>query len=172
DVAGASRQLVTREASSAEVGQLGRAERLIELSSRVIAGPGYEHVLRLDVAMDHATRMRMGESFRESDANPQDLRVAQRARGHQVRERLAVDQLGDQVERVLDGARLIQGHDRRVRQAGGGESLAAHALGTSALRERYPLDRHLTVQELIARSPDHAKAPCSQALEQAIAAEE
>jgi hypothetical protein len=59
-----------------------------------------------------------------------------------------------------------------VRQAGGGESLAAHALGTSALRERYPLDSHLSVQELVARSPDHPKAACSEALKQAIAAEE
>jgi hypothetical protein len=109
--------------------------------------------------------MRMGEGFCERDANPQDLLVAKRPGGDQVRKRLAANQLGDQVERILDGAGLIQSNDRRVRQASRCESLAAHVLGISVRRERYPLERYLSVEQLVARSPDHAKAPCSEALE-------
>ena len=48
----------------------------------------------------------------------------ERLGGDQLGEGLAVDQLGDQVEGVLLGARLVQGDDRGMGETGGGERLA------------------------------------------------
>ena len=73
-----------------------------------------------------------------------------------------MDQLGDQVEGVLLGARLVQDDDRRVRQARSGERLAACALAVDRIPtrpERDPLDRHLAVQQLVVGAPHHAEAP-------------
>ena len=90
---------------------------------------GHEHVLRLDVAVDHAAGVSMGEGVRECQADLGDPPVGEIAAGDQLGEGLAVDELGDQVESVVLDVGLVQGDDRRMGQAGGGERLATGAVG-------------------------------------------
>ena len=170
-VAGAREHVLAAQLRAAEVGQLGHAaERL----RRRCVGVGMvrdEHVVRLDVAMDHAARMGVRERGAQRPADRQHLLVGQRVVGDQARQRVAVDQLGDQVEGVLHGARLVQRDDRRVRQARARERLARDPLGVLAGSERDALDGHVAVQLLVVRAPDHAEAARAEALAQAIAAE-
>ena len=110
----------------------------------------------------------------EREADLEQLLVGERVGGDQLREGVAVDQLGDQVEGVLRGARLVQDDDRRVRQARAGERLAARALAVDripARPERDPLDRHFAVQQLVVGAPHHPEAAGAEAFEQPVAAE-
>ena len=163
-VAGASQHVLAGQAGAAEVGQLGGA-------LRILWPVGNEHVLGLDVAVDHAARVRVGESVRERDADLEHLLVVEPARGDQLRERLAVDELGDQVERLADGTRLVQGDDRRVRQPRAGERLAARALAVSVQSQRDPLDGHLAVQQLVVGAPDHPEAAGAETLDEPVTSE-
>ena len=166
-VAGARERVFARESRSTEIGELGHATALVRLA-------GNEHVLGLDIAMNNAVGMGMGERVGQREADLEQFLVDQRLGGEQLREGVAVDQLGDQVEGVLRGARLVQDDDRRVCQTRAGECLTAGALAVdriAARPERDPLDRNLAVQQLVVGAPHHPEAACAEALEQAVAAE-
>ena len=112
-VAGASERFLADEARAAEVGQLGSRHQ--RLGRRVVLREvGHEHVLRLDVAVDHPARVGVARALGERQADLQDLFVLERLRGDQLGEGLAVDELRDQIEGVVDRARLVQRDDRRV----------------------------------------------------------
>ncbi len=125
----------------------------------------------------------MGVSQRVSQRDPdlQQLLIREGILRHELRESAAVDELGDEIERVLIHIRLVQRDDRRMRQTRRGKRLARCALagprcatesvgGGRARRERYPLERDLTVQQLVIRPPDHTEPPSAEAFERAVAA--
>ena len=173
-LAGARERLVAREARTAEVGQLGRR----------LMGVGivrHEHVLGLDVAVDHPAGVGVGERVGEGDADLQQLLVREGVPRHQLREGLTIDELGDEIEGVVVDVGLVQRHDRRMGQTRRRERLAGSALaglrrcvvpvGDRHLRgQRYPLERDLAVQQLVIRPPDNAEPARAEALDQAIAA--
>ena len=82
-----------------------------------------EHVLRLDVSVDDTARVGVGDRGGEGEADLEDLLVGELVRADQRRERVAVDELGDEVEVLARRARLVQRDDRGMGQAGGGERL-------------------------------------------------
>ena len=85
--------------------------------------------------MDDPATVSVQEGLGERDADLQDLLVAERTRAAiSCGEGLAVDELGDQVEGVVLDAGLVQGDDRGVSEARGGERLAGGALAVLARR--------------------------------------
>ncbi len=131
----------------------------------------HEHVLRLDVAVDHAARVRVLECARQRKADLEHLLVGERLLRDQLRERVALDQLGDQVEGAVVCARLVQRDDRRVREARRRERLAGRALTVAVRPQPNALDGHLAVQQLVVGAPDDAEAAAAELLEQSVAAE-
>ena len=126
-VPGARQRLLAGEQRAAEVGELrdGRRSRSALDAARAAGiGGRNQHVLRLDVAVDHPARVGVHERVGERDPDFEHLLVAERLGCDQLREGVAVHQLGDQVEGVVLGAGLVQGDDRGMREAGGGERLA------------------------------------------------
>jgi hypothetical protein len=157
-VAGARQRILADEARTAEVRQLGGFRAVL----RAVRD---EHVLRLDVAVDDAARVRVGERAGECDSDREQLLVAQVAGGDQGGEGAPLDQLGDQVAGVLHDARLIQRDDPRVRQARRRERLPARALAVAVGAEGNPLERNLAVQYLVVRAPDDAEPARAEAFE-------
>ena len=135
-VAGARERVLADEAGAAEVGELGGGGERLRRRRAILARVRDEHVLRLDVAMDHAARVSVLERAGEREADLQHLLVLELVRRDQPRERVAVDELGDQVERVIVGARLVQRDDRRVREPRRGERLAGRALAVAGRAEQ------------------------------------
>ena len=88
-----------------------------------------------------------------------------------VFEGLAVDELGDQIERVADRTRLVQRDDRGVGQPRAGERLAGRSAAVAVQAERDSLDGHLAVQQLVMSAPHHPKATGSETLEKLVATE-
>ena len=163
--AGACQGVLAGETRAAEVGELGRPPGPLGLSR-------HEHVVRLDVAMDDAARMCVGERIGECEADLEHVLVGKRAAGDQLGECIAVDQLADQVEGVVDCAGLVQRDDRRVRQARGGQRLARRPLAVPVGTQPDPLDGDLAMQELVAGAPHLAEAAAAESLEQLVAAED
>ena len=75
------------------------------------------------IAVDHPALVGVQEGVGERNADLHDLLVAERLRGEQRGEGLAVDELGDQVEGVVLDAGLVQRDDRGVAEARGGQRL-------------------------------------------------
>ena len=92
--------------------------------------PGEEHVVRLDVAVHHALRVREGERVRYLDQDPD--RIVDRQLAPAVEpgaERLAGHVGHDVVEESAGLAGVVQRQDVRVLQHGGKLDLAQEALG-------------------------------------------
>ncbi len=174
-VAGAGEGLLAGEQRAAEVGQLGDGSRILE--RRALRGlveidlRWHQHVLGLDVTVDHPAPVGVQKRVGERDPDFDHLLVAERVVGDQLGEGVTVNQLGDQVEGVVLDAGLVQSDDRGVREAGGGERLARGALAVFAGRERNHLDGDLTVEQFVVGAPHHPEAAGAKALEQPVAAE-
>ncbi len=78
--------------------------------------------------MHDAARVRVGQRVAQRHADAEHVAVAQRTVVEEVAERVAADELGDEVDGVLVAARLVERDDRRVRQPRRGERLALGAL--------------------------------------------
>ncbi len=119
----------------------------------LVVGVGQQHVLRLDVTVDHAARVRMCECVAERDPDLEHLLVRERVGVDQLGERGALDEFGDQVEVVLVSARLVQRDDRRVGEARSGLRLARGALAILVGRQRDALDGDFAAQQLVVCAP-------------------
>ena len=158
-VAGAGQRLVAGQVGDAEVGQLGRHVRLV----------GHDHVLRLDVAVDHAALVGVAERLGEREADAQDVAVAERAVALQHVERAAAHQLGDQVATVAIVAGVVDRHDPRVVEARRGQRLALRALGRRPVGGNQ-LQRHVPVEPLVVRRVDGPEAARPQPRAEPVAA--
>jgi hypothetical protein len=176
-VARPRQDLATCEQRTAEVSELGggrqaaplrRALRRLLRLRRIVCD---QDVLRLDVTMDHSARVSVRERVGQREPDLDDLLVAQRVLLDQLRERVPLDQLGDQVEGVPVRARLVEGDDRRMRQAGGRVRLSHRTVALLHGGQRDSLESDRAAQLLVARTPDRAKAAHAQPLEQPIAPE-
>ena len=168
-VTGTGDAFLAGEQRASEVGQLGHAGR-----PRRGVRERHEHVVGLQVAVDHPTLVGVQEGVGERNADLQDLLVAERLRGEQLGEGVAVDELGDQVEDVVLDARLVQSDDRGVSEARGRKRLAGCALAVLAVLlggQGDHLDGDLAVEQPVVRAPHHSEAPRSEALQQPVAAE-
>ena len=75
----------------------------------------------------------------------------------------AAHQFGDEVRRVVVDGRLVQGHDRRVREPGRRARLALEPSTDDPLA-RHLLDRDLSVEPLVVRQPHGPETPCTKPL--------
>jgi hypothetical protein len=145
----------------AEVGELRRLAAVL----------GHDHVLRLDVAVDHAALVGVCEGIGQRDADSQDVAVAQLPVGRELRERAAVHQLGDEVARSRLLAGVVQGDDAGVVEPRRGDRLAPGALvGVAVGRDH--LDRHLAVQALVQGGVNGAEAAAAEPAAEAVAAQD
>ena len=87
-----------------------------------------DHVLRLDVAVDDAALVGVRERVGEREADPQHVAVRQLVGGLELRERAALDQLGDEVAVAVLLAGVEQRDDRVVVEPRHGAGLALGAL--------------------------------------------
>ncbi len=159
DVAGAGERLVARQVGDAEVEQLGRRAGRLGRD---------DHVLRLDVAVDDAAVVRVVERVGETEADPQDVAVAERAVALERRQRAAADQLGDQEPLAAGLAGVEHRHDPRVVEPRRRQRLALGTLGHRA-RSRDDLDRHEPVESFVARREDRAEPAGAQPLAEPVA---
>ena len=146
---------------------------LADAGGVLCAGCGNEHVLRLDVAMDDPARVRVREGSDEREADLEDLLVARaRRRRSGCGERLAVDQLGDQVEgsprpRTPRTARRSRGATGERRRAPRGLARSLSPSGPRRMRLT-ATSRWSSSSRARQTSP---KPPGAEPLEQAVAPE-
>ena len=84
-------------------------------------------VLGLEVAVDDAGRVRRRQPAPGGDEHVQDLAPASRLRAQPRVDGLAFDELHRDVDAIVDGARVVDGDDVRVRQARDRARLAQQA---------------------------------------------
>ncbi len=121
-----------------------------------------EHVVRLDVAVDHALAVGVVEPFRDLARDPD--RIADRELGLALEpfpERFALHVGHDEEDRVLDPAGIVQRQDVGMLQVGGGLDLLEEPLGADAAREVvvHDLDRDLAIVAGVVREEDLGHAP-------------
>ncbi len=109
DVAGQRERVVARDPRHTEVRQLGRRPTI---GDRVRD----QDVQRLDVAVDDPALVGVGQRVAERDADLDHIAIRQRALFEQPREGRPADQLGDEVDALAVGLRLVQRDDRRMLQ--------------------------------------------------------
>ena len=123
-----------------------------------------QHVARLDVPVHHPGAVRDAQRGEQLPAHLRGPPRRQRTRtGEHLVQGLGVDQLHDDPGTAFVLGYVVHGHDGRVVEPGGGLGLAQRPLirvGPLLIGERIGdldlLDRHITVKELIAGTPDHA----------------
>ncbi len=152
------------------VRRLGEAE-IDELH----AAAGRDHHVRgLQVAVDHALGVRLGEAF--GDLNGERHGIARRKRPllQALAERLAVDPLEDQIGRAVEPFEAVDRGDVRVVEAGEEPRLALEALqagGVVAERVGERLDRHLAPERRIDGAVDAPHAAGAEEAEDLVPAQ-
>ena len=127
------------------VSQLRQAE-IENLDEAVI---GDHHVLGFQVPVNDARGMSLGEPVGHLSGNREQLRDRETTGMKQPPQRLAVDQLHDDVRDGIDLSDLVDGHDVRVVQSGGGSRLPLEPLQASRIRRqpgRQDLDGDLALK--------------------------
>ena len=123
------------------------------------------HVLRLEVAVDDARRVRRRQSASGGEEDVQDLPASCAARRAQpLLDRLPVDQLHRDEHAVAERAGVVDGDDVRVREAGDGARLAEQPRATlagAAVEPLHDLEGDAAVQLRVVSRVDlaHAAAP-------------
>ena len=149
------------QAGDAEVGELDAAVS------------GQQHVLRLDVAVDHPLGVRVGERPAHLHADAHRLLGGQRAlAAHEALQVLAVHQLHHEVGAVGVLAAVEQAHQVRVGEARHQHGLPAEALGVLLVGDQagvQPLDRHGPPQHGVRRPPHRGHPSTADQLVQPVA---
>jgi hypothetical protein len=153
-----------RSTSAVAAGLLWRAElpREAPVHHHDLAERPHEHVLRLEIAVDHALAMGIGHRVDDADRRrqePQPILQRARPRGAAV-EALALHQPhGEERLAVGQHARVVDGHDRRVLEPRRDALLAPEAPGEALAAAAYPLERDHAAEEAILGGDDPAHAP-------------
>jgi hypothetical protein len=112
-----------------------------------------EDVLRLDVAVDDPLRVGGGQPLRHLHGEPQDLALARGPVRHHLPQRLALEQLRDDVRHALVRTDIEDREDVRVTQGGDGASLALEP------REPLRVEGHILGQDLDRDFPPQTRVP-------------
>jgi hypothetical protein len=148
-----------------------------EVGDQRAAGAGLQQdVVRLDVAVDDAAAVRVGE--RPGDLAQHARGVGRRkgtARAEPLAERLAGDVAHDEEDEAARRADAMDGDDVRVREPGGGARLAHEAVargGGAGEGRREHLEGDVAVELHVAREVDDAHPAAAElALEGVLAGE-
>ena len=129
--------------------------------SRILTRPSLrqEQVLGLEIAVDDALLVCGRQTARDLDAVLDGLARAERARRHPVAQRLALQQLRDDVGRAVVLAGVVDGDDVGVVEGAGGFGLvleAAQALGVLGEVGVDDLERYVAGKPLVTRAIDLA----------------
>ena len=115
-----------------------------------------DHVLGLDVAVDHAVLMGVGECLAQLGAELGDVAVRELAVGRQLVERGALDQLADEVSAAVALPQLVQRHDAGMVEPRRRLGLAQHPpSGAPAGLDH--LDRDGALETLVEAAVDGAR---------------
>ena len=136
-------------------GELGEPE----VEDLHVAVRAHHDVVRLDVAMDEAARMRGRERTGDLDADVDGLARRQRPPLQPLAERLALDELGHHVGPAVQFAEVVDDQNMRVVQAGRRTRFlmkAAQPVAVGRELRREELDRHRPIQLGIVREIDLA----------------
>ncbi len=140
------------------LGQLGQAE-VEDLDVAVLRD---HQVLGLQVPMDDAGAMRLGQSLGDLDGKIEEPARRQRlSRSEQLAERLSLDELHGDVQSAVGLADVVDGEDVGVVQRGGGARLLFEALSSPVVpghRRGEHLDRDLAAELGVLR-PVHLTHP-------------
>ena len=133
-------------------------------------GPDQD-VGRLDVAVDDAAGVGVGQGAQHVLGHAEHRRVARRARvAQQLQQRAPVHQLPDQVEALAVLAPVAQRDDARVVEAAGGAHLGAHPRREAEL-DRDHLDRHLVAGHQVVGAVHDRGRPAADRRSQDVAPE-
>ena len=135
---------------------------------------GEEQVFGLEIAMDDPFFVRRREPARDLHRVVERLADRNGAGGQALAQRLALEELGDDVRRAVLHAEVVDGRDSRVVQDAGGARLGLEALEpVRVLREGrgQDLDRDLAAQARIRRAVDLAHAARAERREDLVRAE-
>jgi hypothetical protein len=119
-----------------------------------------QDVLGLDVAMQHACRVRSRKRIGDTGEQLRDVAPRAPRAVRPVAQRSAVDELGDEVLVLLEFAGIVDREDVRVIQRRGHLRFALEApqrRGVGPTRGE-KLDRDLPIQSRVERAVDHAHA--------------
>ena len=138
-----------------------RHSQVEQLHAAVVAE---EDVSGRQVAVDDPSRVGVGEAARHLDQHPQGLGERQGRGGEALRERLAVEELEDEVRPVVAPPHVVQGDDVRVGEAGGCLGLAQEPFLPSSRQDGAPqeLECHRPSQVPVERLVDDAESAASQ----------
>ncbi|HEX3759616.1 MAG TPA: hypothetical protein VHW23_12965 [Kofleriaceae bacterium] len=159
---------VQRRPGPHRVGRRGRCPdlgvqlRQAEIEHLGLAAGAQEHVAGLDVAMDHARRVGLDQRARHVRRDRH--RVARRqlpVAGEPAAQRLALEQLEDQVRRALELAVIVQRDDVGVlqprRRGGLGVKQRLAHRGVPPARPAHHLHGHQPTELRVARAVHHAE---------------
>ena len=162
DVARPRQRVLAGEVGDAEVGQLRGAAARAGLV-------GHDHVLRLDVAVDHAAVVRVGQRVGEREPDPDDVAVGQRGVGLELGQRAPLDELGDEVPAAVLLAGVEERDDALVVEPGDGDGLALGAFRVGAVGG-HDLDGDRAPEALVAGGVDGPEATGAEARSEPVAA--
>jgi len=134
----------------------------------------HDDVRGLDVAVDHAPRVRVGECFRDRAPDRDHLGDAERAFRDASGERLALDVLHDQARAIAVGFERVDRGDMRMGERGEGPSLAAEALArvwVGGGLSRQEFERDAAAQALVLGKENFAHAPLAERSQYAVVEE-
>jgi len=142
------RQLVT----------LAREAEVHDADAAVVAD---QHVVRFEVAVDHAGRVRRGEPFAGGDERAHDVAPRPLLARQPQRQRLALDQLHRDEHGLADRADVVDRDHVRMRQPGERLGLAQHPrrrARRAGLARPHHLERDAAVEVGVVRGVDDAHA--------------
>ena len=132
---------------------------------------GHQHVVGLDVAMNDAARVGMGEGVRQLAKDPDGLGERQPAGAAKpLLQGLAVDERHHEVERRPVGSRVEQRQDVWMLELCGGLDLGQKTVGADDGRDvrLQNLDRDVTIVFQIASEIDDAHSAFAQLVQHAV----